>query len=76
MSLMSILRNNLRRKSNFFLCYDSIMTKFDYFDEEDNLLYGYVTVEGRLSASDKHLNDGKETNGLLEYKIEQHKKYM
>ncbi|WP_238918498.1 hypothetical protein [Clostridium sp. YIM B02555] len=52
------------------------MTKFDYFDEEDNLLYGSVTVEGILSILDKHLNDGEEINGLLECKIEQHKKYM
>ncbi len=56
--------------------YDSIMTQSDYLDEEDNLLGGFVDVEGRLSILEKRLDDGKERNGLLKYKIEKHKKYM
>lgn len=56
--------------------YDSIMTQSDYLNEEDNLLGGFVDVEGRLSILEKRLNDVEERNGLLEYKIEQHKKYM
>ncbi|MBN1041469.1 hypothetical protein DVW07_05250 [Clostridium botulinum] len=56
--------------------YDSIITQSDYLDEEDNLLGGFVNVEGRLSILEKRLNDGEERNGLLEYKIEKHKKYM
>lgn len=55
--------------------YDS-MTQADYLDEEDNLLGGFVHVEKRLPILEKRLNDGRETNGLLEYKIEYHKKYM
>ncbi|KZL92820.1 hypothetical protein [Clostridium magnum] len=56
--------------------YDSIMTQSDYLDEEDNLLGGSVTVEGRLSILEKYLNDDERTNELLEYKIERHKKYI
>ncbi|AWI06718.1 hypothetical protein [Clostridium drakei] len=56
--------------------YDYIMTQSDYLDEEDNLLGGFVDVEGRLSILEKRLRDSEEPNGLLEYKIEQHKKYM
>lgn len=56
--------------------YDSIMTQSDYLNEEDNLLGSSVTVEGVLSILERNLNDSQEKNGLLEYKIEQHKKYM
>lgn len=56
--------------------YDYIMTQSDYLDKEDNLLGGFVDVEGRFSILEKRLNDSEEPNGLFEYKIEQHKKYM
>lgn len=56
--------------------YDYIMTQSDYLDEEDNLLGGFLDVEGRLSILEKCFNDSEESNGLLKYKIEQHKKYM
>ncbi|GEM_PF-5006483 len=55
--------------------YDSIMTQSDYLNE-DNLLGGFVNVEERLYILENRLNDEGETNGLLEYKIKQHKKYM
>ncbi|MDU4852847.1 MAG: hypothetical protein E6X72_00435 [Clostridioides difficile] len=56
--------------------YEGIMTQSDYLDEKDNLLGGFVSVEGRLYILEKHLNDTIETDGLLEYKIDQHKKYI
>lgn len=56
--------------------YDSIMTQSDYLEEKDNLLGRFVAVEGIIHILEKRLNDGEETNGFLEYKIEQHKKYM
>lgn len=56
--------------------YDSIMAQSDYLNEEDNLLDGFVDVQRKLAILEEHLNEEVDTNGLLEYKIEQQKKYI
>lgn len=56
--------------------YDSIMTQSDYLENEDSLLGGFASVEGRLSILESRLTDCGKENGIFEHKIEQHKKYM
>lgn len=56
--------------------YESIMTQSDYLDEDDSLLGGFVPIEARIDVLENRLKDGDDADGLLRYRIEQHKKYM